>query len=120
LAKGDDIREKLMGFATEVMDLCERLPRSTAGSHVAVQLLRSATSAAPNYAEARGAESRKDFLHKLRIVLKELNEAEVWLELIVRRKMVIGGEPETALEDCRSLCRIVGASVRTARRTIHD
>jgi four helix bundle protein len=115
MAKGDDIREKLMRFATEVMDLCEHLPKSTAGSHVAVQLLRSATAAAPNYAEARGAESRKDFLHKLRIVLKELNEAEVWLELIVRRKMVMGGEPEAALAECQSLCRIVGASVRTAR-----
>ena len=79
MAKGDDIREKLVSFAVSVMDLCDQLPKTTAGQHIADQLLKSGTSPAPNYAEARGAESSRDFVHKLRIVLKELNETEVCL-----------------------------------------
>ncbi len=116
MTKGDDIRAKLMQFASDAVDLCEMLPKTTAGTHVGAQLLRCATSAAPNYAEARGAESRKDFLHKLRIVLKELNEAEVWLELILRRRMVGGERVAGILSECQSLCKIIGASVGTARR----
>ena len=65
MAKGDDIQARLVGFAVRVMDLCDQLPKITAGNHVASQLLRSASSAAPNYAEARGAESKNDFIHKL-------------------------------------------------------
>ncbi len=79
MAKGDDTRERLVEFAVQVMDLCENLAQTPAGTHVSGQLLRCATSAAPNYAEARGAESGRDFVHKLGIVLKELNEAVVCL-----------------------------------------
>jgi four helix bundle protein len=76
--------------------------------------LRAATAAAPNYAEARGAESARDFVHKLGIALKELNEAEVWLDIVLRKEM---GEQEyarCAREECSALCRILAASVRTA------
>jgi four helix bundle protein len=118
VAKGDDIREKLVGFAVSVMDVCDRLPRTTAGAHVGDQLLRSATSAAPNYAEARGAESARDFVHKLGIVLKELNEAEVWIDIVVRRRMLDGREIVQLQDECKSLCRIIAASVRTANRNL--
>ncbi len=64
MAKGDDIQGRLKIFASEAMDICDLLPKSTAGNHIAGQLLRSATSAASNYAEARGAESKNDFIHK--------------------------------------------------------
>ena len=113
MAKGDDIRERLVNFAVQVMDLCDELPETAAGKHLSVQLLRSATSAAPNYAEARGAESSRDFLHKLGIALKELNESEVWLDMILRRRM---GDEATVLQvrqECNELCRILAASVRT-------
>jgi four helix bundle protein len=123
MAKGDDIREKLVAFAVSVMDLCERLPKTTAGIHIADQLLRSATSAAPNYAEARGAESARDFIHKLGIVLKELNESEVWIDILVRRNMAEDLPILQIQEECKSLCRIIAASVRTANmnlgRTTH-
>ena len=79
LAKGDDIEERLLRFAVGVARLCNSLPRSAVGLHIAGQLLRSGTAPAPNYAEARGAEGSRDFVHKLGIVLKELNEAEVCL-----------------------------------------
>jgi four helix bundle protein len=114
MAKGDDIRDRLIRFAVDAMDLCDSLPKTSTGAHIAAQLLRCATSAAPNYAEARGAESRKDFVHKLRIVLKELNEAETWIELVVRRQMVEGHRTNRIMEDCKTLCRIIAASVRTA------
>ena len=114
MAKGDDIREKLIEFAINALEVCDSLPKTPIGVHISAQLMRCATSAAPNYSEARGAESGRDFLHKLRIVLKELNEAEVWSELIARRGMVDEKKILELSENCRSLCRIIGASVRTA------
>ncbi len=118
VAKGDDIRERLVGFAVEVLALCDKLPKCVAGDHVARQLLRSATSAASNYAEARGAESGRDFIHKLGLVLKELNEAEVWIDILVRREMVALNELLQIQQECKTLCRIIGASVRTAGRNL--
>ena len=118
MAKGDDIREKLVAFAVSVMDLCDRLPKTTAGMHIADQLLRSATSAAPNYAEARGAESARDFVHKLGIVLKELNESEVWIDMLVRRKMADDQPILQIQKECKSLCRIIAASVRTTNKSL--
>ena len=114
MAKGDDIRERLVGFAVTIMDLCDRLPKTTAGAHVTNQLLRSATFAAPNFAEARAAESARDFVHKLGVALKELNEAEVWLDIIARRSLVPEEVSAVARRECLELCRILAASVRTA------
>ena len=62
----------------------------------------------------RGAESARDFVHKLGIVLKELNEAEVWIDILVRRSLVEGPEALEVQGECTTLCRIIGASVRTA------
>lgn len=115
MAKGDDIQARLMEFARKAMDICDQLPKTTAGNHIACQLLRSATSAASNYAEARGAESKSDFIHKLGLVFKELNESEVWLALILSRRMIAGNFIVGVLEQCTILCRIVAASRRTAR-----
>ena len=113
MAKGDDIRERLVEFAVQVMDLCDELPKTAAGNHLSGQLLRSATSAAPNYAEARGAESSRDFLHKLGLALKELNESEVWLDMILRRRMADEEKAVRIRQECNELCRILAASVRT-------
>ncbi len=79
MAKGDDIQERLINFAVRIINLNSSLPNTQAGKHIGGQLLRCGTSPASNYAEARGAESTNDFLHKLGIVLKELNESEIWL-----------------------------------------
>ena len=80
MAKGDDIEERLIDFAVRVINLCGHLPDTAAARHVSGQLLRSGTAPAPHYSEARGAESSRDFIHKLGICLKELNELRVWLE----------------------------------------
>ena len=77
MAKGDDIEDRLIEFAVRVIRLCGHLPHTEAGKHVGRQLRRSGTAPAAHYAEARGAESKRDFVHKLRICLKELNETSV-------------------------------------------
>jgi four helix bundle protein len=73
-SRADELEERLIDFAVRIVKLSASLPKTPAGKHIAAQILRSGTSPAPNYGEARGAESRADFVHKLRIVLKELNE----------------------------------------------
>ena len=73
----DKLEERLIDFAVIIIKLSASLPKSAAGRHIAGQILRCGTSPAPNYGEARGAESRADFVHKLRVVLKELNETSV-------------------------------------------
>ncbi len=114
MAKGDDIEARLVGFAVGVLALCERLPKTPEGTHIANQLLRSGTAGAPNYAEARAAESAVDFIHKLGIVLKELNESRVWLEMILMRRLIGPTEVDPVLEECVALSRIIAASRRTA------
>jgi len=86
-----------------VVSFYNELPKSTAGSDLAKQLLRSGISPAPNYAEARGAESDRDFVHKLRAVLKELNETEVWLQILVRAQLVSAESGQPMREQCVSL-----------------
>jgi four helix bundle protein len=75
------LEERLIEFAGLVLELSAVLPKTPAGRHISSQIVRSGTAPASNYAEARGAESRADFVHKLGIVHKELNETAVWLRI---------------------------------------
>jgi len=86
--KADELEERLIDFAVRIIRLTSRLPKTPAGKHIAGQILRSGTSPAPNYGEARGAESSADFVHKLGIVLKELNETSIWLRVIERSALL--------------------------------
>ncbi len=113
MAKGDDIQQRLVRLAVMLVHICDKLPDTRTGGHIALQLLRSGTSAAPNYAEARGAESDKDFVHKLKIVLKELNESLVRLCLVKEAGLLKGDELLQATNECTALCRITAASIRT-------
>ena len=92
----------------------ERLPDSRAGSHVAGQLLRSGTSPLPNHGEAQAAESRKDFVHKLKICHKELRESRRWLRLIQRIPLLKAALVEPLVDETEELIRIFAASLRTA------
>ncbi|MBA4368156.1 MAG: four helix bundle protein [Desulfobacterium sp.] len=120
MAKGDDIQERLIDFAVNVIQLSSKLANSAAEKHVANQLLRSGTSPAPNYAEARSAESPKDFLHKLRVALKELNETKIWLQIILRSQMMSIDECYQFQNECDELCRIISASIKTSLRKNHS
>src|SRR5262245_43245945 len=88
IALSDQLEERLIDFAACIIDLAGRLPRTFQARHIANQILRSGTAGAPNYAEARGAESRQDFIHKMRIVGKELNETAVWLRIISKSSLL--------------------------------
>jgi len=110
------IEERLIDFAVRVIRLCEGLPKTYAGDHISRQVLRSGTAPAPHYGEARGAESRADFVHKLRIALKELNETNIWLKMLVRARLAASATIDPAIDEGRQLSRILTASIRTARR----
>jgi four helix bundle protein len=111
----DALEERLIDFAVRVVRLSARLPRTSAGKHIAGQILRSGTSPAPNYGEARGAESHADFVHKIRIVLKELNETSIWLRIIERAGILKEYLLADLIQETNELCRIFTASVKTAR-----
>src|SRR6266852_6157658 len=114
-SRADELEERLIDFAVRIVNLSGRLPRTSAGRHIAGQIMRSGTSPAPNYGEARGAESHADFVHKLGIVLKELNETSIWLRVIERREIVRKELLTDIVAENRELCRIFTASLKTAR-----
>ena len=115
IARSDELEERLVEFAAQVIRLSMELPKTSAGRHISMQMLRSGTAAAPNYAEARGAESRADFIHKLGIVRKELYETNVWLRILMK---IVAEKTENiiaVLAENRELSRIITASVKTAQ-----
>ena len=107
--------ERLLNLAVEIGRTCDRLPNTRFGNQIADQLVRSGTSPGPNYEEACAAESRKDFIHKMSIALKELRESYFWLRLIVESRL-IPDDLSILGEECRQLLRIFGKTVTTARR----
>jgi len=109
-----DLEERFIDFAVLIIDLVEALPDRRAATHVGGQLLRSGTSPAPNYGEAQGAESRRDFVHKMKVVLKELKESRVWLKIIRKKSYLPPQSVEGALKECEELIRIVAKSISTA------
>ena len=113
MAKCDEIQERLIDFAVGIIQLTTKLAESSSEKYVAKQILRSGTSPAPNYAEARSAESSNDFVHKLKVVL---NETKVWLQIIIRSQMIPSNEFSELQNKCDELCRIKNASVNTAKK----
>jgi four helix bundle protein len=110
-----DLEERLLDYAAEIIRLADRLPKTRTGNHVAGQLLRSGTSPLPNHGEAQAAESTNDFIHKLRICLKELRESYRWLRLIARAKLYRDNDDlAKVLNETDELIRIFVASIRTA------
>ena len=112
--KPDDLSARLLELAVRVGRVVDALPETRLGRHIAGQLVRSGTSPAPNYEEACAAESRRDFIHKVRIALKELRETRCWIRLIMRSELL----PETRMNEIANetdeLCRILGQSLVTA------
>src|SRR6266699_2900003 len=112
-----DLEDRLLEFAAKIVRLVELLPNTKAGNHIAGQLLRCGTSPLSNHGEVEAAESRKDFVHKLRICLKELRETKRWLRFATRLKK-FGHIPDlpACLTEVDELIRIFAASIRTAER----
>jgi four helix bundle protein len=82
-----DLEERLISFAVLIVEILETMHDTKAASHLAGQLLRSGTSPALNYCEAQSGESRKDFIHKIKVVLKELRESNICLQIIYRARL---------------------------------
>ena len=112
LSRADELEERLIDFAVRVVRLSANLPKTSAGKHIAGQIMRSGTSPAPNYGEARGAESHADFVHKLRVVLKELNETSIWLRIIERSQLLSRESIRDIIQENTELCRIFAASLK--------
>jgi len=112
-----DLEERLIDFAVLVIEITEGLNSTRAGNHIAGQLVRSGTSPALHYGEAQSAESRNDFVHKLKILLKELRESLVALKIIKRvsltKKMDIVNR---GISECNELISIFVKSIETAKR----
>ena len=111
-----DLEDRLVDYASSVVELTEALPNTRAGNHFAGQLLRSGTSPAPNYGEAQAAESRRDFVHKPGICLKELRESRIWLRIVQRRTMLKASVVEPVLRETEELIRIFKTSIATTKR----
>lgn len=112
-----DLQERLINFAVRIICLVEGLPNTKTGNHIRGQLIRCGTSAPANYAEAQSAESRPDFIHKIKVVTKELRETKVWLLIIGRASLI---NPQTQLQsianECDELISIFVQSAKTAKK----
>jgi four helix bundle protein len=114
MEKKYDLEERLISFASDIIDISESLPKTTAGAHLGNQLLRSGTSPALHYGEAQGAESRADFIHKMKICLKELRETYNCLRLLNKKKW-IKTNAMPVIQESSALIAIFRKSVDTAR-----
>jgi four helix bundle protein len=116
-----DLEERLINFAVMIVEICENMKDTKASNHLAGQLIRSGTSPALNYGEAQSGESRKDFIHKIKIVLKELRESFVCLKIIYRSKLCKSEEKmKLAMNENNELISIFVKSSETAQKNLKN
>jgi four helix bundle protein len=114
-----DLEERLVNFAVLIVEICNNMKDTKASSHLSGQLIRSGTSPALNYGEAQGGESRRDFIHKIKVVLKELRESYICLKIIYRSKLHKSEEEmKSALNENNELISIFVKSVETSQRNL--
>ena len=112
-----DLEDRLLDFSARIIRLVDALPNTRAPNHVAGQLLRCGTSPYGNHGEVEAAESRRDFVHKLRICLKELKETRRWLRLLQKASLVPEKKMGAILGETEELIKIFFTSVRTAEKS---
>lgn len=114
-----DLEDRLVEFVGRIIDVVEALPKTRAGNYIAGQLIRCGLAPALLYGEAQSAESREDFVHKMKIILKELKESRVCLKIILHKQLI---KPISRLgnlyQECEELIAIVAKSVATAKKNI--
>jgi len=116
-----DLEDRLVDFSVLIISIVGAMPNSKAANHLSGQIVRSGTSVALNYGEAQSGESRKDFIHKMKIVLKELRETYVCLKIIHKSKQFKVEEPIIkAKEEANELISIFVKSVETAQRNLKN
>lgn len=115
-AKKYDLEDRLIDFAIRCSDIVEELPNTKLANHIGGQLIRSGSSSALNYGEAQSAESQNDFVHKLKIILKELRESRVGLKVILRKPLLPTETVQSVLDECNELIAIFLKSIDTATK----
>jgi four helix bundle protein len=114
--KDFNLEDRLIEFAVRIIQLADSLPKTKVGKHISGQLIRCGTSPAPNYGEAQGAESRSDFIHKMRVCLKELRETKVWLKIIVKSNLLKSASRlDNLIDENDQLISIFVVSIKTAK-----
>ena len=116
-SKEFNLEDRLIDFAVRIIYVAESLPKTKAGNHIAGQLIRCGTSSAPNYGEAQDAESRADFIHKMKVSLKELRETKIWLRILGKANLIRpASKLEPLIDETNQLISIFVASVKTAKQ----
>ena len=110
-----DLEDRLITFACQCLDVCELLPNAKAGNNLEYQLSKSSTATALIYGEAQAAESRSDFLHKIKVVLKEVRETRINLRIIKQKPVIQNIKVEIALNEANQLMAIFLKSIETAK-----
>jgi four helix bundle protein len=113
-----DLEERLINFAVLILEISEKLPETKGSNHLCGQLVRSGTAPALQYGEAQSAESRKDFIHKMKIALKELRESLICLKIIERKRYIIDPILRGCMKESNELISILVKSVETASRNL--
>ena len=111
-----DLEERLIDFAIIISDIVEGLPATRIRNYIAGQLIRSGCSPALNYGEAQSAESRNDFIHKMKIILKELRESLISLKITERKGLYNLEKVSAAKNECNQLVAIFVKSIETAKK----
>ena len=113
-----DLQKRLIAFSVMILKIVEKLPKTVIGIHFARQLVKSGTSPAFHHAEAQSAESRKDFIHKLKIGVKELRETFVNIEILKQAKILDSSEFKETLTENDELISIFVSSIKTAKKNL--
>lgn len=112
--KPKQLEDRLIQFAVDVIMLCTKIDNSFAAEHLTKQLIRSTTSAALNYGEARSGESSRDFLHKMKICLKELRESMINMKIQKGANLILDVRKlDVLIDENNQLISIFVASIKT-------
>lgn len=111
-----DLEDRLVSFACMCLDVCDLLPSTKSGQNLEYQLSKSGTAPALIYGEAQAAESRADFIHKMKMCLKEIKESRINLKIIRSKPIIVHENVEKAFNECNELMAIFLTSIETARR----
>lgn len=113
-----DLEDRLVRFACTFLDICDLLPNTRAGQNLEYQLSKSGTAPALLYGEAQAAESRSDFIHKMKIALKELRESRINLRIAIERPLITNEKVHAGLNEVNELIRIFASSIQTAKANL--
>jgi four helix bundle protein len=119
-ARKFDLEDRLVKFACMCLEICDLLPNSRTGQNLEFQLSKSSTASALVYGEAQAAESKADFIHKVKVVLKELRESRVNLRIIIEKPVLIDEKLQIVLKEVNELIAIFMKSIETAKQNMSN